>query len=276
MLKLLACLFMLIDHIGYYFDDFMPGELSLLMRGIGRLAFPIFAWSVALGYKRTRNPLRYFIRMALFAVLTEIVFIYAHQFAGLSYSFRNVMITFSLAIVMIAGFHMAYRATLDMIASLRPVSPTPHTMPSATRYDVRINLGGIELDRRIGLPLGLFMMLTAFMATLWLKPDYDFYGLFTVLFFFIVHDCLPEKDHEKISILGFSIINILFMIIRIADGNTPVYWAIMQCLSILALPLCYARIREKKPSTWAKYAFYIFYPAHIVVLLLVRTMLLSW
>jgi hypothetical protein len=273
MLKLLACLCMLLDHIGYYFHSMMPQELYILLRCVGRLAFPIFAWSVALGYKRTRSPVRYFIRMAIFAAVTEIVFIFAHHYAGLESPSRNIMITFSLAIVLIAGFQMALRSSRDMIASLRPISPTPNTLPCATRYDVRINIGGIELDRRIGLPLGLFMMLAAVTATIWLKPDYDLYGLLSVLMFFAIHDCLPEKEREKRSIQGFAVINIIFLIIRVTTGE-PVAWPLIQCLSILALPICYARIKEPKPPVWAKYAFYLFYPLHIALLLFIRTLLI--
>jgi hypothetical protein len=272
MLKLLACLFMLIDHIGYYFADYMPYELYILLRCIGRLAFPIFAWSVALGCKRTHNLFRYFLRMSVFAAVTEVIFIFAHRWAGLPTFGRNVMITFSLSIVMVAGFQMAYHSMRDMIASLRPVSPTPNTLPSTTRYDVRINIGGIEMDSWVGLLIGIIMMSAAVLATIWLNPDYDLYGLFSVLLFFIVHDCLPDHLWEKWSILGFTAINIIFSAVRILSGNS-VYWAIIQCLSILALPLCYAAIREKKPPAWAKYAFYVFYPLHIVILLAIYTLI---
>ena len=50
MLKLLACLFMLLDHIGYYFCRRPAWTAVFVLRSIGRLAFPIFAWSVARGF----------------------------------------------------------------------------------------------------------------------------------------------------------------------------------------------------------------------------------
>ena len=49
-LKILACFFMLVDHIGYCLFP----NVSLL-RTVGRLAFPIFAFQIALGYKKTRS-----------------------------------------------------------------------------------------------------------------------------------------------------------------------------------------------------------------------------
>jgi hypothetical protein len=273
LLKLLACLFMLLDHIGYYFSGYLPDELVFILRSVGRLAFPIFAWSVARGYKRTSHPLWYFIRMSLFATLTQVIFIFIHRMAGLPYNGMNVLVTFSLAIVLLAGFQMALHSMRDMIASLRPISPTPQTLPCATRYDVRVNIGGIELDRRIGLPLGVLMMLAALAAAHVLDSDYGQYGygLITVLLFYAVHDLLPEKDFEKRALQGFILINLLFTAIRILTDSTSLYWAILQNLSILAVPICYARFDEPRPSVWIKYSFYVFYPLHIVVLLLIRT-----
>ena len=59
-LKCLAALFMLVDHIGMVFPTMLT-ELGLptwadgLPRLIGRLAFPIFAYFVAEGCRRTAS-----------------------------------------------------------------------------------------------------------------------------------------------------------------------------------------------------------------------------
>ncbi len=270
MLKFLACLFMLLDHIGFYFSDYLPVPLMLVLRSIGRLAFPIFAWSVARGYTRTHNLVRYFLRMVIFAGLTEILLRLVHPYAGILMDWSNVLVTFSLALVFLAGYQMATRSTLDMIASLRPISPTPNTLPTAPRFDVRVNVGGIELDRRIGLPLGVLMMLLAMSAAIWLKPDYGIYGLCTVWVFYAAHDRVPEKDQFRWSWQGFALLNVLFLIFRLVTHDTSVDWAILQCLSVAAVPLCYLRRNEKKPGPAAKYAFYLFYPLHILLLLLLR------
>jgi hypothetical protein len=66
-LKLLAMITMLIDHIGYMY---FPGEM--MWRTIGRLAFPIFAYQIAIGYSKTSNLKKYVQRLTLFAFITQI------------------------------------------------------------------------------------------------------------------------------------------------------------------------------------------------------------
>jgi len=68
-LKWIACLTMLIDHMGMLLfpqHDFL--------RLIGRLAFPIFAYNIALGYRHTRSLSKYLLRLAIFALLYEPIY----------------------------------------------------------------------------------------------------------------------------------------------------------------------------------------------------------
>jgi len=69
LLKLIAAATMLIDHIGYlYFPN------SVLFRIIGRIAFPIFAYQISVGFKFTSNPKRYLKRLFIFALVSQIPF----------------------------------------------------------------------------------------------------------------------------------------------------------------------------------------------------------
>ncbi len=94
-LKAIACMSMLIDHIGY---SLFPQ--ILLFRLIGRLAFPIYCFLLAEGCCLTRSPHRYGRRLAVGAVLSELPFDILF-FGGLTLSHQNVMLTLLLGFLMI-------------------------------------------------------------------------------------------------------------------------------------------------------------------------------
>ncbi len=70
-LKLIAILTMVIDHIGKVFFPHI-----ILLRIIGRVSFPIFAYLIALGYNRTSSYKRYLKRLVIFAVISIIPYYY--------------------------------------------------------------------------------------------------------------------------------------------------------------------------------------------------------
>ena len=66
LLKLLAGITMLVDHCGkMLFPQYRE------MRLIGRLAFPLFAYCIALGAAYTKNPMRYLSRVVLLALISQ-------------------------------------------------------------------------------------------------------------------------------------------------------------------------------------------------------------
>ena len=66
-LQWLALVAMLIDHLGYLFFPGIP-----LLRAVGRLSFPIFAFLLAEGLAYTANVKRYALRLWAFAVFSEV------------------------------------------------------------------------------------------------------------------------------------------------------------------------------------------------------------
>lgn len=57
---------MLIDHIGAVFYP----QVTLL-RIIGRIAFPIFAYQIGIGYRNTKSISKYFLRLLLVGVISQ-------------------------------------------------------------------------------------------------------------------------------------------------------------------------------------------------------------
>ena len=68
-LKIIALITMFIDHLGYaIFNKFS------FFNYIGRVAFPIFAFQISEGFHYTKNVKKYFARLLLFAIFSQIPF----------------------------------------------------------------------------------------------------------------------------------------------------------------------------------------------------------
>ena len=94
-LKMIACVTMLVDHIGAVFFPWQTG-----LRIVGRLAFPIYCFLLAEGMARTRNVKKYGIRLAIGAVLAEVPFDLLF-FRGLTLAHQSVMVTLLIGYVMV-------------------------------------------------------------------------------------------------------------------------------------------------------------------------------
>lgn len=64
--KIIASFAMLLDHIGFVCRKLLP------YRAIGRIAFPLYAFLLAEGFRHTHNLRRYQLRLLAFAFLSEI------------------------------------------------------------------------------------------------------------------------------------------------------------------------------------------------------------
>ena len=75
-LKLIAAFAMLCDHVGVVLYPFLLDERGLLiLRGVGRLAFPIYAFFIAVGYAKSSSVPRYLTRLSAMALISQIPFV---------------------------------------------------------------------------------------------------------------------------------------------------------------------------------------------------------
>lgn len=94
-LKIIAIVAMFIDHIGYA----IFGEFSYL-NYIGRLSFPIFAFQISEGYIHTKNLKKYFLRLLLFAIISQVPFMLFHSLLSSEFSL-NIFFTLLLGLACI-------------------------------------------------------------------------------------------------------------------------------------------------------------------------------
>lgn len=93
-LKIIAIIAMLFDHIGYV----IFGRFSF-MNYIGRLAFPVFAFGISEGYTHTKDLKKYFLRLLVFAIISQVPYM---LFLGLLTNTFTLNILFTLILGLLA------------------------------------------------------------------------------------------------------------------------------------------------------------------------------
>ena len=222
-LKLIACLAMLIDHMAAFLPgDFMDMKetlftigdkaitLRLIMHYIGRMAFPLFAFLITEGFTHTHDRKKYGINLFIFALISEIPWNLAHT-GELFYGRQNVFFTLLLGYIGLCAldhYKNDYKKITIALASLLGVS-------------------------------------------LLLRADYTCFGFGFIILLHLL------KDRRMMAIIGCCML--------------PSRW--IGGLAFIPI-LMYNGERGFAKAKWTKYAFYIFYPLHLLILYLVRTYIL--
>lgn len=215
-LKIIALLCMAVDHIGFVF---FPGSLAL--RVIGRLSFPIFAFMIAQGFKHTRDARKYLVRLAIFAVISEIPFDLV--VAGKAYSAQTQNVLFTLLLGLVA----------------------------LMLYD--------WFQRKRRLPVAFLSVFAVCFLAQAIQASYGFSG---VLFVFICYVC-----REKQVFVPWFILAVCCTAMTAFAASGP-QWALVQLASLAALPLLLRYNGER--GRQLKFLFYAAYPAHLLLLYLIR------
>jgi len=151
-LKLIAMVSMLIDHTGLVlFND------CDVMRAIGRLAMPIFAFFISEGYIHTRSKGKYLLRLFIFGIISEVPFDLAFD-SELGFGSQNVIFTFTLSVLALILFDLVKgESTKDVNQAIRTV-------------------------------LGVTVVVLISIAALLLNVDYGFLGVIMVFLFYVLKD----------------------------------------------------------------------------------------
>lgn len=134
-LKIIALISMFIDHIGaviierillnennYYLEQFGLLNINILyiiLRAIGRIAFPIFCFLLVEGLKYTKNKRNYALRLLIFAFLSEIPFNLAVKNSVFNFEYQNIFFTLFIGlVVLIVLEHISAKKVLKVILSI--------------------------------------------------------------------------------------------------------------------------------------------------------------
>lgn len=141
-LKMIALVTMTIDHIGM-----MLLPQSAILRIIGRLAFPIFAYMIAEGCQYTHNRKKYLFAMWGLATTCQLVYWFA-----MGSLYMCVLVTFSLSILLIYAIDFGREKgglgwalpLLVLGAAIFACEVLPRMLPG-TDYDVDYGIWGVLL-----------------------------------------------------------------------------------------------------------------------------------
>ena len=97
-IKVIAITTMIIDHIGLFFFP-----QSIILRAIGRISYPLFAWLVANGVRNTRSVYWYGARVLLLAAISQVPFLLLYRLFNPAFDQRNAIFTLFLGLVAAAS-----------------------------------------------------------------------------------------------------------------------------------------------------------------------------
>ena len=249
-IKYLVIAAMLIDHIAWAWVP-TTSVLGQVMHFIGRLTSPTMVYFLVEGYIHTRSVKRYALRLALFALLSWPAFCLFER--G------------SLPFVTMPGRAVGAGIWTFYIASKKQ---TLIVYPCfGVIYTLFLSLLAVWLyDSRAPRPVKFVGIL----ALLWLSR-YGDWPYFNVLWALVFFAC---RDKAWLKWISYCVIGV-FVYLRYAPWQTRPLAGIFY-LGVFMVPLLliffYNGERGSK-SAFHKWFFYLFYPVHLLLLALLKTVL---
>lgn len=232
LLKLIAMVTMFVDHAGK-----MLFPQYRIMRVIGRLAFPIYCYCLAMGSVYTRNPLKYLKRLVILALISQPIYA-----LGLGHTVSAMYSVSFAENPVVAAFNFY------MYSWSKPSIMLTMILGMLLLWTLR--------ERQISLFIALALLC-------WLiqdKVDYGLKGLGLILLFYLFINyrwlslaaVLAYMLWWGMSSSGYTIFGVNFGI---------------QTFAILALPFIY--IHSNFPLKLPKWVSYFFYPSHLTVIYMI-------
>ena len=236
-LKLVAIACMLIDHLGaVVFPQYQ------WMRIVGRIAFPIFAYCLAVGCFYTHNIGRYALRVLLLGLVSQPLYATAFPYqTKLSFDWaRNF-----------------YRLDLVFLHYMKPPVNILFTLA------LGILLIWTLRDRKY-LLTGVLVLVTWYLQSYY---DYGWKGIALIVMFYALLD-RPAASFCWVAVFmcwwGLPHLRTLDGVTQlIRTGRTSIF---VQLYALMALPLIYMPMHTR--LRMPKGVFYLFYPAHLVLIYL--------
>ena len=259
-LKVLAFLFMTIDHLGVFLTR-VPGtyEVAGAFRIIGRLAFPLFVFLLAEGMRLSHRKGRYVLRILiayLIITIPETFLVYIPALADLAQVSPTTLEAHPFTDILFLGLTL-YCLTLKGPKKLLSLLPIGFILSS---YFV-----------------GIFAPSTPYFP-LYLRSGYGLYGLLLALLFFGVNLFLDkkrpdasrlERNFGNLLIPGVALI-FAFLMGFILQNQFHLDWLLWESYAALSgLFLLFYSGKRGYDATWWRIFSYGYFLLHMAVLYLI-------
>ena len=233
-LHCLAMFFMLLAHM---WATVVPG--NEWMTCVGRLAFPIYAFLTVEGYFHTRDLKKYALRLLIFALVSEIPF--------------NLMLAGQIFYPVHQNVLWAFLLGLGLIHWNEKLKDAP-------------------LWRRL-LRWGCTMVFGFLVGTLTMIDYYGF-GILTILAFYLFRGQNWRCRAGQLLLLWWINAELMGGLVYELDSLGRTWYLHQQAFALLALiPIWLYRGQPGYRKPWFQYFRYCFYPAHMLILALLRSIL---
>lgn len=246
-IKLIAITSMVIDHIGLVFFPHI-----LLLRIIGRLAFPLFAWLIANGAYYSYNIKMYLTRLFIFALLAQVPFIVVNRLINPSFWALNVLFTlfFGLAaIVLMKKAKNRYIAVSVVIVSAMLAQVLSADYGALGVLAIIIFYSFFEdMKKMIIVQICLFTLLSIIPI---------------VVFIAFTGTLSPVTSTTSVNLCPPTWISVCLKV----SAAIPPNFVILNLIEPLGLiSLCFIALYDGQEGRKMKHFFYWFYPVHLLIL----------
>lgn len=233
LLRLIACVCMFIDHAG----KMLFPQLTW-MRLVGRLAFPLFAYGIAVGAAMTKHPQPYITRVAALALVSQPLYAVALGHTN------NAMYAVPFAQHPLRALYTFYVKSWETPSILLPLL-----------------LGLLLLlcirERKYIPALLIYVLCERFSGSL----DYGVGGIRLMILFYLF---------LEYPALCFAVTT-AYMLVWALDGRGYPIFGVQFGMRLFAVPaVMLASLPIRRKTQLPKWLTYGFYPAHLIILLILE------
>ena len=233
-LKIIAIILMILDHIGYYFVSYISKETFDVLRFLGRMAMPVFAFLIVQGFFHTKDIKMYIFKLFITATIFQgllfglgiINHVYVPNFYIVINTYLNILYSFVLSLLLLWLIDKKYIVKNKVVNCL-------------------LKIVGISLVTLvyflIDLELGLRVPVT-------------------ILGFYVAEKIKRSGKSAELS----QVVMLIALVLALLANYKNLQFNLPSVLSLFIISL-YNGERGKK-NKWISTAFYVFYPLHHVIL----------